>query len=118
MRMDPPGANRGAPIEFSPLRRSAATGSGMIGRVRVLFTCRPLTGHLHPLVPLARAVAATGHEVAFATAEPALSDARGRGFAAFSAGPGREAREAFVGALPDLRALAPEEHRAVFFTQL
>jgi UDP:flavonoid glycosyltransferase YjiC (YdhE family) len=90
----------------------------MIDCIRVLFTCRPLTGHLHPLVPLARAAAAAGHEVAFATAEPALSDARGHGFAAFSAGPGKEAREAFVENLPDLRALSPEEHRAVFFTQL
>jgi len=87
----------------------------MIGRVRVLFSCRPLTGHLHPLVPLAQAAVAAGHEVAFATAEPALSDARGHGFAAFSTGPGKEARDAFVG---NLRGLAPEEHRAVFFTQL
>ena len=90
----------------------------MIDRVRVLFSCRPLTGHLYPLVPVARATTAAGHEVAFATAEPALSDALGDGFAAFSAGPGREAREAFVANLPDLRGLAPEEHRAVFFTQL
>jgi UDP:flavonoid glycosyltransferase YjiC (YdhE family) len=86
--------------------------------VRILFSCRPLTGHLHPLLPLAQAAAAAGHEVAFATAEPALSDARGRGFEAFSAGPGIEAREAFVRNLPDLRALTPEEHRALFFTQL
>jgi UDP:flavonoid glycosyltransferase YjiC (YdhE family) len=94
------------------------SGSGMIDRVRVLFSCRPLTGHLHPLVPLARAATAAGHEVAFATAEPALSDARGQGFAAFSSGQGIEAREAFVESLPDLRALPLEEHRAVFFTQL
>jgi UDP:flavonoid glycosyltransferase YjiC (YdhE family) len=90
----------------------------MIERMRVLFTCRPLTGHLYPLVPLARATAAAGHEVAFATGEPALSDARGQGFAVFSAGLGSEAREAFVKDLPDLRALSPQEHRAVFFTQL
>ncbi len=90
----------------------------MIDRMRVLFSCRPLTGHLHPLLPLARAAAAAGHDVAVATAEPALSDARDHGFAAFSAGPGIEAREAFVRDLPDLRTLAPEEHRALFFTQL
>ncbi len=86
--------------------------------MRVLLSCRPLTGHLHPLVPLARAAEAAGHEVAFATAEPALSDARRHGFTAFSAGPGSEAREAFVSNLPDLRALTPQEHRALFFTQL
>jgi hypothetical protein len=90
----------------------------MIDRMRVLFSCRPLTGHLHPLVPLAQSAAAAGHEVAFATAEPALADARAHGFVAFSAGPGIEAREAFVADLPDLRALTPEEHRALFFTQL
>ena len=90
----------------------------MIDGVRVLFSCRPLTGHLYPLVPLAQAAVAAGHEVAFATAEPALSDARDHGFAAFAAGPGKEARDAFVGNLANLRALAPEEHRAVFFTQL
>lgn len=35
--------------------------------MRVLFTCQARTGHLHPLVPLARALTAAGHEVAFAT---------------------------------------------------
>jgi UDP:flavonoid glycosyltransferase YjiC (YdhE family) len=35
--------------------------------MRVLFTCVAATGHLHPLVPVARALADAGHEVAFAT---------------------------------------------------
>lgn len=35
--------------------------------MRVLFTCLPATGHLHPLVPIARALADAGHQVAFAT---------------------------------------------------
>jgi UDP:flavonoid glycosyltransferase YjiC (YdhE family) len=35
--------------------------------MRVLFTCMAYTGHLHPLVPVARALAEAGHEVAFAT---------------------------------------------------
>jgi UDP:flavonoid glycosyltransferase YjiC (YdhE family) len=35
--------------------------------MRVLFTCVPATGHFHPLVPVARALAEAGHEVAFAT---------------------------------------------------
>jgi UDP:flavonoid glycosyltransferase YjiC (YdhE family) len=34
--------------------------------VRVLFTCVAATGHFHPLVPVARALADAGHEVAFA----------------------------------------------------
>ena len=32
--------------------------------MRVLFTVQPSTGHLHPLVPVARALAERGHEVA------------------------------------------------------
>jgi UDP:flavonoid glycosyltransferase YjiC (YdhE family) len=33
----------------------------------VLFTIQPALGHFHPVVPLARALVAAGHEVAFAT---------------------------------------------------
>lgn len=35
--------------------------------MRVLFTCVAATGHLHPLVPIARALADAGHDMAFAT---------------------------------------------------
>ena len=38
--------------------------------MRVLFTCVRYLAHFHTLVPITRAVAAAGHEVAFATAEP------------------------------------------------
>ncbi len=37
--------------------------------MRVLCTCVPGDGHFNPMLPLARALAAAGHEVAFATAE-------------------------------------------------
>ena len=37
--------------------------------MHVLFSCVPGFGHFHPMVPLARALAEAGHEVAFATAE-------------------------------------------------
>jgi UDP:flavonoid glycosyltransferase YjiC (YdhE family) len=36
--------------------------------MRVLFTVQPSTGHLHPLVPVARALAGAGHEVAVCSA--------------------------------------------------
>jgi UDP:flavonoid glycosyltransferase YjiC (YdhE family) len=36
--------------------------------MRVLFTCVPALGHFQPLVPIARALTAAGHEVSFATA--------------------------------------------------
>jgi UDP:flavonoid glycosyltransferase YjiC (YdhE family) len=35
--------------------------------MRVLFTCVAATGHVHPLVPVARAMAEAGHDVVFAT---------------------------------------------------
>jgi UDP:flavonoid glycosyltransferase YjiC (YdhE family) len=37
-------------------------------RVRVLFTVHPAAGHLHPLVPVARALSDVGHDVAVASA--------------------------------------------------
>ena len=37
--------------------------------MRVLFSTTAAYGHFHPLVPLARAFADGGHQVAFATAE-------------------------------------------------
>ena len=37
--------------------------------MRVLCTCVPGDGHFNPMLPLARAMAEAGHEVAFATAE-------------------------------------------------
>lgn len=37
--------------------------------MRALFTCVPGFGHFHPMAPLASALVAAGHQVAFATAE-------------------------------------------------
>jgi UDP:flavonoid glycosyltransferase YjiC (YdhE family) len=37
-------------------------------RVRVLFSVHPAAGHLHPLVPVARALSDAGHDVAVASA--------------------------------------------------
>jgi UDP:flavonoid glycosyltransferase YjiC (YdhE family) len=54
--------------------------------MRVLFTTFAGTGHLHPLVPLARALTAAGHTVAFAAA-PGFSPAvEAIGFPCFPAG--------------------------------
>ena len=54
--------------------------------MRVLFTCLPGYGHFLPMVPLARAVAIAGHDVAFATAEDFCARVEKAGFAAFPAG--------------------------------
>lgn len=62
--------------------------------MRVLFTTQPVPSHLHPLVPLARALEDVGHEVAFATAPAFHPSVEASGFRAFPAGmdclPGQE----------------------------
>ncbi|WP_434387027.1 glycosyltransferase [Melittangium boletus] len=54
--------------------------------MRVLFTSCPGDGHLHPLVPLARALRDAGHEVAFASAESYRASVERGGFRFFPAG--------------------------------
>jgi len=54
--------------------------------MRVLFTTQPGLGHFHPLVPLARAVQAAGHEVAFACPASFAPHVRAADFAHFPAG--------------------------------
>ena len=54
--------------------------------MRVLLTCSPAYGHFHPLGPLARALAAAGHEVAFATAADFCERVERCGFRALPAG--------------------------------
>ena len=58
--------------------------------MRLLFTSIPSTGHLHPLVPLAIAARAAGHEVAFACAESMRSAVEELGFRTFAAGLNRD----------------------------
>ena len=59
--------------------------------MRVLCSCLPGYGHLHPMVPLAAALRVAGHEVAFATESRFCRRAEEAGFRAFPAGigPGR-----------------------------
>jgi UDP:flavonoid glycosyltransferase YjiC (YdhE family) len=59
--------------------------------VRVLCTCLPGYGHFHPMVPLARALADGGHDVAFATEARFCARVERAGFTAHPAGmgPGR-----------------------------
>jgi UDP:flavonoid glycosyltransferase YjiC (YdhE family) len=54
--------------------------------VRILFTTIPSSGHFHPLVPLARAAAAAGHEVAFAAGASFCPTVEAAGFRCFAAG--------------------------------
>jgi len=54
--------------------------------MRVLFTCLPFSGHFYPLVPFARALAAAGHDVAFAAPAFFASAVVGADFRFFPAG--------------------------------
>ncbi|MCR6487003.1 glycosyltransferase [Amycolatopsis sp. OK19-0408] len=56
--------------------------------MRILFTCRPAYGHLFPLLPLANAAKAAGHEVVFGTGEAFAGKVRDLGFAVHRAGIG------------------------------
>ena len=78
--------------------------------MRVLFTCVVGSGHFNPMVPLARAFIAAGHEVAFAT-DPGFCDhVRRVGFEAFPAGldmPVAMAR--FYRTQPSWREVTPQD---------
>jgi UDP:flavonoid glycosyltransferase YjiC (YdhE family) len=90
-----------------------------VGRHRVLFSCVGGDGHFIPLVPLARAFADDGHDVAFATAPAARGRAESAGFEFHAAGiePGERldragARRAEIFKLP------PDERRAHIYPLL
>ncbi len=119
------GSNRRPIADFAPRSPAAKAYAALweeiqarLELMRLLFTCRQLTGHLYPLLPLAEAAKEAGHRVAFATGEPALTEVRARGWTAFPAAPDPGAREDFLRAFPQLLEVDPEEHRALFFSEL
>jgi UDP:flavonoid glycosyltransferase YjiC (YdhE family) len=65
----------GAPVPPAPARP-----------LYVLFSVRPFRGHLHPLIPLARAFRRRGHQVAVATAEDMATVVTGAGLTWLPAG--------------------------------
>lgn len=67
--------------------------------MRVLFTSTPGPGHFHPLVPIARALADAGHEVAFACSPAFQPTVEAAGFRCFPAGLHADHREVY----PQLR---------------
>jgi UDP:flavonoid glycosyltransferase YjiC (YdhE family) len=80
--------------------------------MRVLITCVPGYGHLHPLLPLANALVDAGHDVAIATGPDTRPRAETAGFATFPAGIGlSETFQRLVRRYPDqtYNRLAPDE---------
>ena len=81
---------------------------------RLLFTCRPLSGHYEPLLPLASAARDAGHAVAFATGAPVAERARRDGFDVLPAGPGEDFRAEWAHRFPGYDRLVGDEQRRFF----
>src|SRR5580765_6992196 len=87
--------------------------------MRALLTCRPLAGHYRPMLPLARALAEAGHEVAFASGEPVAGEAETDGFTAFRVGRDMDSVEPLARRIRDHAAsLPPSQLRSFVFTEL
>jgi UDP:flavonoid glycosyltransferase YjiC (YdhE family) len=85
---------------------------------RILFTCRPLSGHFDPLIPLAEAARAAGHEIGFASGEPVAGRARDAGFLAFEAGPPDSFRAEWAPRFPHFTTLVGDAQREFFFAEI
>ncbi|MFI9332668.1 glycosyltransferase [Kitasatospora sp. NPDC052868] len=70
--------------------------------MRVLFTAPASVGHIFPLVPVAQALRAVGHDVLFAGQTP-IDQLRSTGLPAVDVGDGTDLREAFARVLPDVQ---------------
>lgn len=78
--------------------------------MRVLFTCVVGQGHFNPMVPLARAFLAAGHDVAVATDPGFVAHVQEAGFEAYPAGLDMpDARQRFARRTPGWRELPPWE---------
>ena len=87
--------------------------------MRVLFSTTPLDGHFRPLLPLARALEARGHEIAFATEAGWHPNVAAEGFAALAAGPTHAAARAhFSRYLDEIAALPVAERRPELFLRI
>jgi UDP:flavonoid glycosyltransferase YjiC (YdhE family) len=81
--------------------------------MRVLFTSFPSSGHLHPLLPLAHALAAAGHEVAVASGRDAAGAIAEAGLAFVEAG--RTESESVAEAIARMPDATPAERGIAMF---
>jgi UDP:flavonoid glycosyltransferase YjiC (YdhE family) len=87
--------------------------------MRVMVTTTPGTGHVHPVVPLARAVRDQGHEVIWCTGPSACPAVERLGFASRPAGlPIDERQQRFFAAHPEVHTLPPPMRRPLMFSGL
>jgi len=87
--------------------------------MRVLFTCVVGHGHFNPMLPLARALEAAGHRVAFATDPGFCEHVREVGFEAHPAGLDQvDAQARFVAATPGWADIPPQDRMPFQFPGL
>lgn len=91
---------------------------GLVSGARILFTCRPLSGHFDPMVPLAEAARDAGHTVGFASGTPITGRAHDAGFVAFEAGPPDTFRADWAPRFPHFTSLVGNAQREFFFTEI
>jgi UDP:flavonoid glycosyltransferase YjiC (YdhE family) len=85
--------------------------------MKVLFTCQPASGHLHPLLPLAQTLTTFGHQVAFACAPSFCQEINRHGFQSFSIG--RDWLEAEADKVfPELCGMSLEEQPGWFLSRI
>ena len=84
--------------------------------MRAMFSCTASYGHFRPLVPLARAFVAAGHEVVFATSASFARHVEAAGFDVLPAGMSdAEAIARFAPYRAELQKLPPGERRPLSF---
>jgi len=87
--------------------------------VRVLFSSMGLVGHINPLVPLARALAARGHEIRWATGPDGCARVEQAGFDAVPAGITQAERWAEMDRrYPEIAELPPQQRPDAMFPKL
>lgn len=85
--------------------------------LKILFTTHPAIGHFHPLVPVAHALQARGHQVAFATSARFAPTIEKLGFDSFPAGVPWMESEA-PATFPELAQLSLDDVNLFFMQQL
>src|SRR5215471_8570097 len=87
--------------------------------MRVLFTATPGWGHIHPMVPLARALRDRGDDVLWVTGADACERLEREGFAAAPAGlREREGMEELYKRFPEIHTIPPNERPDYMFPRL
>jgi len=85
--------------------------------MRVLLTTHPSLGHWHPLVPLAQALHAGGHEIAFVSTPRFCHTIEAHGFRCFAAGV-EESADELRQRQAQLATLSPDEQDAYMHTHV